>query len=1290
MIHFLDVTADDLVRLRPDEAVSLFRSLLWADASIYNVRIDAPGAVNAPDGGVDATVAVPGGAPPPSGPSVLLPGLTCYQIKTGRSISIGNKKDRRRLLYGSASNTELSPRVKECLDAGGTLVFILFGSDTPSRADAEGFLRRELPEGAYDNARIEVWLQNELIGHLGRYPALRRMVKGDGHAEYLDHGGWGRNRDMGGRFVRGKRHAAFIRRLRRALRPSGSKHVDVRLVGPPGSGKTRLAHEITKTKDLAPLVLYFENPAPLADNRILNALAEGEREHAILVVDECDARERERIGNRIHGAGGRVLLVTIFNRDDDGGALGIPELGAPEIKRIIQGYRAPVRDDNVDALASLCTPSPRYAHRLAARMRSDPAGFFRRPLDPAWLHKNYIAGTLDIESDEYRDREAVLTWFGLFEMVGHDPPHAAESEFLAQNAERHENIAPGRFDKIVDDLRALKILQGYKTLYVAPAMLHLWLWGEWWRLHGRRFDLAAFLSGEGCGPGAPIPPKMFDWFVQMFVHVSVSPEATRAAREILAADGPFGSDDRLFENPLGAKLFRPFVGADPDAALALLSRTVGAWSDARLKAFRTGRREAVWAMETIARRSRDARTVARVLLRLAANENEGVSNNATGVLARLFSPAPGELASTPAGADDLHALLAEMLADPDGRVRRLALRACDEALESAYFTRMDYDRARILKAELKTPGAEYARRYKRVLEMLCGGIGAMPRDERREAACIVLKRAVALSRIAGLSGGVAGALRRLHDQKAIGDEELLGTALEAVRMHGDRMGQGAAAAWKKLAERAHRREDYGSRMERFVKMDIAADAEPKQGAGGMSERDGQIRGLAAETLRNGGLPAEVAGWIFGPGVHGAVQFGDELGRQDGGFSMLACLVKAASDAMVPVPGTAGAEPGGPAAAGESTQAAQPDPLLGAYLAHAFERDPALWESTLDSLAGDPRLAPLVPQITWRSGLSDRAWDRVAGLYRDKTVAKSGIAIFAHAGRPCRMSDRAFAEAVSIMRDSPTAADMRGALALLAGRCRCAGRRLGVPMDALHAVVADDLFLLGAGGEYSDMLTDSMWEAAARRLVDVDPDRIPALAGAMFDAMGSVGGVFGPNAGDGAWSVLDLMVSVAPGPVWESASGRIVLPPDARSRSILAWLGGLAPRPTAWRDSCLPPPLDVVPLDAVWEWVDADRVARAACLAQHSPRAIRRGRRCFARDILVRYGADKDVRMALRRRFLTGSWIGSGADHFAREGRRHEKSLRGENDPNVRLWLEEMIGDTRASLEAARAGDERLP
>ena len=1293
MKPFLDVTAGDLARLKPNEAVRLFRGMLWADASVYNTRIDVPSAINAPDGGVDATVTVPGGAPPPAGPSALLPGLASYQIKTGRSISMGDKNDRRRLLYGSEKSKELSPRVKECLDAGGTLVFVLFGSDIPSAADAEGLLRRELPVGpAYEGAKIKVWRQNELIGHLGRHPALRRMAKGDGHAEYLDHGGWGRNRDMGGRFVRGKRHAAFIGKMRRKLRAAASgKHVDVRLAGPPGSGKTRLAHEITRAKGLAPLVLYFEDPAPLEDNRILNALVEGEQERAILVVDECDAGEWGRIANRISGTGGRISLLSIYNKKDADDAHEIPQLGEAEIKKIIRGYKAPVNEDDVDALASLCTPSPRYAHRLAERMLSDPGGFFRRPLDQARLHKNYIAGRLDIESEEYRNREAVLSWFGLFEMVGHDPPYAAESGFLAQSVERHMGIAPGKFDRIVDDLRGLKILQGYKTLYVAPSLLHLWLWGEWWRLHGGRFDLAAFLSGGGTAPGNPMPARLFDWFVQMLANAPVSPVATRVAREILAPGGPFGGDGHALENPQGAKLFQSAARADPDAALSLLSGTVGAWDDARLKRFRTGRREVVWAMETIARRSRDIRSVARVLLRLAANENETCSNNAAGVFTGLFSPAQGGLASTAVGMDERLALLDETLGDPDIRVRLLALEACNRALESVHHTRIDHERERILLSVDWTPGRKEIAVYKKVLDMMLGKMAGMGEAERKKAAGIVLKRAVQLSRLRGMPGPVADAIRFLYDNHMAGERELLDAVVTITSVYLDGMARKDAALWRSL-EAGMSGSDYRSRMRRYVGMKLAFDhGHAEGGPEGASRSDEQVRLLAAETLRDPDAFEKESAWVLGPDAENSLAFAVELGGQDKRHSMMPRLLRAAS----------------------AVGGIHPAVVLGGYLSHVFERDTSLWESALDAMADDPRLAPSVPEATWRSGLTDRAWDRIAALYGSGAVGKPALAIFANTGRACMLSDRAFGEAVKITLDSASAEDAGRALALLAGRCRCKSPRRGIPLDAALSVVTDARILSGAGaggaaapdpglGAIAMLMGDGPegaptpagagggatasefdWSDVAMRIVEDDPEGIPALAGACLDAMGSGGGVLGGQGGE-ALRVLDRMASIMPGRVWEEAAKRIVVPPDPRSSHILQWAGGLLLRPGGGG----PALLDTVPLEAVWKWIDADRKARSKRIARHVPRAIARGRRCIARDVLARYGGDRSVRNAMLAHFLSGCSFGSRGDHFSEMKKRYEGIAEEEDDPNVSMWLGELIGELGVEAERGRAGDER--
>ena len=1324
MSPFLDVTADDLGRLGPKGAVRVFRSILWADATVYNTRIDVPDAIYAPDGGIDATVTISGYAPPPDSPSALRPGLASYQIKTGRSISIGDKGDRHRLLYGSEKSTELSPRVRECLEAGGTLVFVLFGSDTPARADAESLLRQDLPEGLdYSDAKIEVWLQNQLIGHLDRHPALRRRLKDAGHAAYQDRTRWGANEDMSARFVEGPGHAEFFSTARARLR---SRELDVRITGPPGSGKTRAAYEITGEDDLAPLVLYFENPAPLRDGGMLDLLVESRQAHAILVVDECDEKEWERLRNRTGPTGGRIRLVTVHNERDADGAMEVPELGRETIREIIRGHNADMDGALLDDLAGWCTPSPRYAHRIGERAASGPGDFLENPLDEKRLHRHYIAGSLPLEGADYRRREAVLLWFGLFTKVGHDRPYAAESGFLAAKMGAHMGMPIGEFDSIVDDLRRLKILQGYRTLYVAPGMLHWWLWREWWERNGRRFPgIGRFLSADGSGKGDQMPVSLFGRFADMFANAGASAEAAHAAADMLSEQGLFG-DGALLGDRNGARLFLSLARAVPDDALRLLVRTVGAWDDARLAGFRTGRREAVLALEGIARRTARLGDAAGVLLRLAASENESCSNSASGVFVGLFSPAQGALASTAAGMGERLALLEETLDDQDIRVRLLALDGCNRALESVHHARIDYERERILfSADGWAPGREEIAAYKRVLAMMLGRMAGMGEAERKKAAGIVLKRAVQLSRLGGMPGPVADAMRFLRDNRMAGERELLATVVTITSVDLDGMAERDAALWKTL-EAGMSGSDYRSRMRRYVGMKLAFDhGHAKGGPGSASRADKQVRVLAAETLLDPDAFEKEAAWVLGPEAENALAFAVELGRQDGQHSMLPRLLGAAS-----------AVGGG-----------HPAVALGGYLSHVFERDRGAWESALDAMACDPRLAPAVPEATWRSGLTDRAWDRIAALYRKGAVEKSAIAVFANTGRACMLSDRAFGEAVKIMLGQASAEDAGGALALLAGRCRCESPRRGIPLDAARRVVTDARILSGGGegggagmldpgldaaamrivgdgpegapalagaGGGAGMLDPGLdaaamrivgdgpegapalagagggaaaseydWGTVAMRIVEDDPDGIPELADACLDAMGSGAGVLGGQGGE-ALRVLDRMATIMPGRVWEEAARRVAVPPDQRSRHILQWAGGLLLRP----GGAGPALLDTAPLEAVWEWIDADKKARSECIARHVPRAIARGRRCIARDVLARYGGDKAVRDAMVSHFLSGCSFGSRGDHFSEMKRRYEGIAEEEDDPNVSVWLGELIDELGVQAERGRGGDER--
>ena len=89
-----------------------------------------------------------------------------------------------------------------------------------------------------------------------------------------------------------------------------------------------------------------------------------------------------------------------------------------------------------------------------------------------------------------------------------------------------------------------------------------------------------------------------------------------------------------------------------------------------------------------------------------------------------------------------------------------------------------------------------------------------------------------------------------------------------------------------------------------------------------------------------------------------------------------------------------------------------------------------------------------------------------------------------------------------------------------------------------------------------------------------------------------------------------------------------------------------------------------------------------------PRAIARGRRCIARDVLARYGGDKAVRNAMVSHFLSGNSFGSRGGHFSKMKRRYEGIAEEEDDPNVSVWLGELIDKLGVQAERGRAGDER--
>ena len=926
----------------------------------------------------------------------------------------------------------------------------------------------------------------------------------------------------------------------------------------------------------------------------------------------------------------------------------------------------------MDALAGLCTPSPRYAHRLAARLKNGKMPVMEQ-IDEDAVHNMYIADGLQESSAEFQRRKAALAWFALFERVGYEGQHSNDAEFLAAKVAEWEGMRRGEFNRTVDDLRRLKILQGHHTLYVAPTLLQLWLWREWWRINGPSFDLGEFArAGQGDGVALSMPDDLFGWFADMFVNAEVSADAKRVAGSLLGRGGPFEWID-AWKAERGARLFHALARADPDSALRLLERTVGTWSYEQLAEFTTGRREAMWSLERMVREDENFEAAANIIARLAAAENEEHGGSATSVFTQLFTVAPGKLAYATAGMDRRLAYLRGILDSGDRRLRLLGIEACRHALESVHFSRMDHDRETMVVGDVR--GASLGRGvfgvYKKVLDMLLERMHEMDAEERREAASVILGRVQELSRFKAMAGHAARAARRLFKEGWADREALVEAAETVVSIDAEKMPPRVAAMWRRLAGDLAGK-TYADRLRRYVAMNITTDMVGRANRDGRpSEADEQIKRLAAEAVRSPRSLLDESQWVFGPDLHNAALFGEELARQDRKLSLLPRLLRALAAAPVPS-----------------------DPLLGGYMRQVYEGgNVAAWEDALDGMAGDPRLAPLVPKITCWSAMTDKAWDRIAALYRSGAVDKSGIAIFAYGWRPRGLTSKAFAEALGILLDDPSDSDTAAALALLHGGCACDGAKHELPADEAHRVVTSELFLQGdnmqegGGGGGTDHIA---WKDVAVLLARREPGRIGALADAFFESIGAAGGVFdAPH--PTAFEALDAMGQEDPGAVWGAAVRHMSSASDPGTRRILEWAGGGIPAmPNSGAGAASAPFLNTVARERVWEWIDGDKEARAALLARHVPKRIARGQRCIARELLARYGGSDRVRSAMHARFSTAVFLGSRANYHKKELAQCAGWMKGETDAVVMRWLRERRGHIQASIESAAEFEERHP
>jgi len=713
----------------------------------------------------------------------------------------------------------------------------------------------------------------------------------------------------------------------------------------------------------------------------------------------------------------------------------------------------------------------------------------------------------------------------------------------------------------------------------------------------------------------------------------------------------------------GARLFLALAEADPRSALERLKRTVGSWTREELLQFTTGRREVVWALERIAMWRDLFADGARLLLALGEAENETWSNNASGVFAQLFSSAPGRVAPTETSPQERFPVLKEALQSTSKERRILGLRACDEALESEHFVRtIGAEHQGLRKGpELwmpKTP-EELPDAYRRVWQLLRTRLDNLPRDEQQQALGILLQRSRGLTTIENLADMVIDTVMELA-QKPYGDrKKVLAQVIQILHYEGKELSPQTRQRWEELKDQVTGR-GFPSLMKRYVGMDLLEDSFDEEGDL-VDQTQSRIEELAQQAIENKGLLQIELEWLVTTEAQNGYRFGYELGKRDESFSVLPALTEAQRNA------------------GEKSSAF----FLGGYFRALFEKSPKEWEDQLDTVAKDEAISIWLPELTFRSGMSDRAALRILSLAVKGVIGVGQFRMFVWGHAIKKLSQRVFKRVIDFLMGSSDIDAVLVALDLYYLYYVHPKPKSTLPQTLTLDLLTHQSLFQKSEAARRDQLGDYHWREIGKAFVQHYPRKSLQLADKMLEYFGGEGTILG-RFHSTTQAVLNQITRQYPEEIWTRITKYLGPPVDSRALPIREWLRG----GTHFEEK--DGALSLIPLQEVIRWVDEDVEKRARHLASFVPKMLfrERGKVCLAREVLVRYGQRNDVRRSLMANFSTEGWTGPESLHYEKKKQLLLDFKKHEDNENVRSWIDDYVSVLEQYVERARIEEER--
>lgn len=673
-----EVSETDIGLLNERTLPALLRRLLHAEASMHSLPLDGihiSSEIHSPDGGEDGRIIWRGGA----ARTPFLPSRrNQFQLKAGKIFP------KQAALEVVSRSGAIKPAVRSFLEHGGHYIMICTKSYTQKQIDDRGSSIHEAIQAAGVNInddQVNFREATQLAMWVNNHPAvaiwLKERVHPDNIGPFRSWSHWaGRAEHAQMPWIEDDRFPPFGARLREILNAPRSI---VRVVGLSGIGKSRLTLEALGTRlgidvadrlrsDTVMYAVQSDSGVETINSVVQNIAEMGMR--AIVVVDHCEPKTRRILEGIVLRESSRLSLVTI----EDESPTGRPDDNTLEI------YGAP--DSLTDAIIDRVSPGLQSEdkRRIAFFSKGFPKITVR--LGKIWgsgmpiTHSDddmvdvYVVGRSSQNPDFLLGSAKLLAAFGLVDV------ERFPDEQLAEVANLSGRLSVDELNTAISELVSQGIARKIGGLVtIQPRWISMTLaerqWREW--SHAKWDEV---LAGD-TDSDLKVPAA------RQLARINTADISRQVVKHVCRYGGPYDDFKRILK-PGNVEVLSELAEIDPERVALQIDRSLSCVDDLRLVQGNV-RRHLVRAAEKTAFCSESFRDGARLLLRLAVSENEMWSNNATGLFISLF---PVMLGNTAAGGEARLQMLDEAIGTNNSEQQVIAVKALVAGSETHHFTRV--------------------------------------------------------------------------------------------------------------------------------------------------------------------------------------------------------------------------------------------------------------------------------------------------------------------------------------------------------------------------------------------------------------------------------------------------------------------------------------------------------------------------------------------------------------------------------------------------------------------------